>query len=390
MVMFFHALVSSPVPAATRLDHFVDFVLGLGWAGVHVFFVLSGFLITGILLDARGGERYFRTFYTRRILRIFPLYYGLLVVILVAEHVVTAPDFQRRFALAGQDLWYWLFLPNILDAARADFGPVSLSVSWSLAIEEQFYLVWPLLVLLLNRRQLLGLCAALVIGGPIWRAALLALNVSWVTVYTLTPTHLDSLAVGAFIALAVRSLRGQTWLVRWRPPIALFSALSLLAVVAWHRSPHTGLPAMQVVGYSAFALLSGVLLTVAIRPGRLTWLRAALEWRLLRTFGKYSYALYLFHQPWAVALRVPFVALGVGPVFGTALPTQAVFSLAVIAPMLGLAWLSWHLYESRFLALAHRVPYPSRAAPSKGGEGGIRTHEGLHLTRFPGERHKPD
>jgi peptidoglycan/LPS O-acetylase OafA/YrhL len=390
MVMFFHALVSSPVAAVTRLDDFVDFVLGLGWAGVHVFFVLSGFLITGILLDARGGQRYFRTFYTRRILRIFPLYYGLLAVILVAEHVVTAPDFQRRFALAGQDLWYWLFLPNILDAVRADFGPVSLSVSWSLAIEEQFYLVWPLLVLLLNRRQLLGLCAALVIGAPIWRAALLALDVSWVAVYTLTPTHLDGLAVGAFITVAMRSPRGETWLMRWRRPIALLAVLGLAAVVAWHRSPHLGLPGMQVVGYSAFALLSGVLLTLAIRPGRLTWLRQALEWRVLRTFGKYSYALYLFHQPWAVVLRVPFVALGVGPVLGSALPIQAIFSLAVIAPMLGAAWLSWNLYESRFLALTRLVPYHHRAPGAEGGEGGIRTHEGLHLTRFPGERHKPD
>src|SRR5262249_33425960 len=176
-----------------RLGGLVDAALNAGWLGVDVFFVLSGFLITGILLDARGDEAqptpgYFRRFYARRALRIFPIYYLFLVI--------TRPSGMW---------WYVSYASNVLIARHGwPDGLLETGHPWSLAVEEQFYLVWPAIIAWTPRRWLAGLCVA-VIGAAIAMRVLLIHQGAALAAYVLTPARADTLAIGATLAIALRS-----------------------------------------------------------------------------------------------------------------------------------------------------------------------------------------
>src|SRR6476620_6746086 len=134
-----------------------------GFSGVDLFFVLSGFLITGILLRAKTRPDYFKNFYTRRALRIWPLYYAVLILLLL-------PNSLTHLNLASPRWSYLLYIQNLFPGFPAASGP--LYITWSLAIEEQFYLIWPPIVLLLNRQWLARLAISLVILSPVLRYAL--------------------------------------------------------------------------------------------------------------------------------------------------------------------------------------------------------------------------
>ena len=181
----------------------------VGWCGVDLFFVLSGFLITGLLLDAKGGPHYFRNFYARRTLRIFPLYYAVVFFSLVIlpnlpEGILPAQKAQSFGRIEGDEIWYWTYLSNYSIAAAGQWRHGILDVSWSLAIEEQFYLLWPLLVAKLGRGALWRLCAGLILLAPACRLALLAAGADELAPYVLTPARIDTLAIGASLALAIR------------------------------------------------------------------------------------------------------------------------------------------------------------------------------------------
>src|SRR5262249_16513822 len=142
-----------------------------GGSGVTLFFVLSGFLVTGILLRQRGRPGYFRNFYARRVLRIFPLYYTALGVILVLG--LLAPGLQARLpCVFDNQLWLWIYCNNVFEFIRGQAYPI-VGHFWSLAVEEQFYLVWPPLVLLLGHRWLPYLCTVCMLSAYMTRVLLL-------------------------------------------------------------------------------------------------------------------------------------------------------------------------------------------------------------------------
>src|SRR5688572_22907162 len=177
----------------TGVDRVLAGVPLFGWVGVDLFFVLSGFLITGILLDTRGSDRYFTSFYARRTLRIFPLYY-----LIVFLSLIVLPLFPRWSALlgGGDDLpqWpYWTYLVNFAIAERNDFQHGVLDVAWSLAIEEQFYLIWAVVVWLLSPRLLGALCALIVVAVPLARMVALQNAAQPVDVYVLPHYRADAL-----------------------------------------------------------------------------------------------------------------------------------------------------------------------------------------------------
>ncbi|WP_284666444.1 acyltransferase [Myxococcus sp. SDU36] len=163
----------------------------VGWAGVDLFFVLSGFLITRILVQTRARGGYFRTFYARRALRIWPLYFLVLVFTFgVMGRLLPALAFDtHRYAWTT----YALYLQNLW---MTDFGPAPINVTWSLAIEEQFYLVWPLLVFFLRNGQLRALLWACVLLSPAARLVALWEGAAPIQVYTFTLFRLDGLALG--------------------------------------------------------------------------------------------------------------------------------------------------------------------------------------------------
>ena len=348
MVLLHHLTIYRPT---SGLDQWIASVPLLGWCGVDLFFVLSGFLITGILIDSRGGHRYFANFYARRTLRIFPLYY--LVVFLALQVLPLWPRLHE--VLVGPypippRLPYWLYLTNFSIADRG-FVHGLLDVAWSLAIEEQFYLVWPLVVWLCPPRWLWAICAALMAFEPVARHLALESGADTTAVYVVTWFRLDGLATGALLAWLVR----RDWLARlvpWAPTVALAGLAGIVMVVIDAGDAWWWQPAMQRVGYSLLALTAGGALVMTIAPGDGRWQRMmSAGW--LRAFGKYSYCLYLIHLPVMRALREWIFDPGdytmLAPWVG-----QALFYVVATAPAFGIAWLSWRVFEAPILSLKNR------------------------------------
>jgi len=272
-----------------------EFVL-VGWVGVSSFFVLSGFLITGILLDSKGSVNYFSSFYARRALRILPLYYaalfaGFILFPLLGKSGV--PFFPAR--LSSGQLWYWFYAGNYA-WLRGQVTPY-FDHFWSLAVEEQFYLLWPLIILVTMRRSLAKACIGLIAFAPVLRIVLYLKGVNGDGIFHLTTSHVDALGLGALAAIVVRD---EAWLRRLAPHLRYFiypslAAFCLLCVGtgSWNSE---GLA--FICGASMIAIfVAAVLLRAMISAGQ----ASALQWLLgmgwLRSWGKYSYAIYVLHFP---------------------------------------------------------------------------------------------
>ena len=347
MVALFHMTVLPTT--GNRFDaRWVNF-MALGASGVTLFFVLSGFLITGILFDSKEKAHYFRNFYARRALRIFPLYYAVVFVCLVILPQFDHPKARNFGRIEGEGWWYWLYLSNLLIFKTGQFRHGVLDVSWSLAIEEQFYLVWPIVVLALNRRALVWLSGIVVLIALATRCAMIAGGVNLISVYAFTMSHFDALAIGAFLALAARSPAG---LGRFVVPgrILVLSGVSLLlglAIAGVYLGGDT--PVMMGVGYTLLALMYGGLLVLALEAP--AWSRAFAN-PVLRVLGKYSYALYLFHNPMRALVRdLVYGPESFATFLGSKMPGQFLFYVLSFAVTLPVAWLSWHLFEKHFLTL---------------------------------------
>ena len=339
-------------PTGTTIDAMISSVVVLTWTGVDLFFVLSGFLITGILLDSRGRDRYFMSFYARRTLRIFPLYYLILFLALVV-----LPQFPSLHTLLATPVegtppeWpYWVYLTNFSVAERG-FMHGWVDVAWSLAIEEQFYLIWPLVIWLCPPRVLVWLCAAILVGEVFARSYARAIDMKVHPIYVLTWFRLDGLVMGALLAVAYR--RGILPALDRLVPVVLIAGVAGLIVVTilgghtwwWNRR-------MQQYGYSIIAVMAGALLVSAINRPAESWWPRILSAGWLRAFGKYSYCLYLIHLP-AMRLVREFVfdpadyeAFTVAPWIG-----QLIFYPLAAAPAFALAWLSWRYFEAPILSL---------------------------------------
>lgn len=201
-VILFHSIYN--FQPANRVEAVVDPLFEAGWAGVDLFFVLSGFLITGILIRSKGRPRYYRNFMIRRALRIMPLYYvyvALTLWVFPAVGIVSAPD---AAVMRDRQAWVWTFLTNFMLVHFGANAGVHLSHLWSVAVEEQFYLAWPLVVALLSTRSLRRLCIAIVVVAPALRLAASVAGVDAHSINWLTPLRLDALALGGLAAIMVR------------------------------------------------------------------------------------------------------------------------------------------------------------------------------------------
>lgn len=371
VILFHHTLMRQE----TLFDGVYVNLARLGWSGVDLFFVLSGFLITGLLVDAKGGAHYYRNFYVRRTLRIFPLYYAFLFFTLRVSPWLW-PDTElaaaSRDAMAGRsEAWYWLYLPNVLFARDGNFGHPNLAVTWSLAIEEQFYLLWPLVVAFTSRRTLMRTCGGLMVAALALRTWLVIDGAHWIVPYVLPMCRMDVLAAGALVALAIRHDGGgppkaPAWLLTRARLVAVSAAAIVLAI--WYlEDPLDNAdwtePLMQTAGYTTLALgYAAVVALAAVGPAD-AWLVRAFSTSALQTLGRYSYALYLFHVPVRRFIRDEYFPVDSFPTWlGSPLPGQLLFYVAATAPALALAWASWHLYERRWLALARYFPYGRRPA----------------------------
>jgi peptidoglycan/LPS O-acetylase OafA/YrhL len=345
--------------AIVRADHHSPWVQWVyegarsGWVGVDLFFVLSGFLITGILIDTRERSGYFGSFYARRFLRIFPLYYGTLAVVFFVLPAIDALDTDGFRDVAAIQQWLWLYLSNWVSAFAGDLlfvgDWVEANHFWSLAAEEQFYLAWPLLVYAVAPRSLGPLCAGIVVLSFAVKAAVGFSDVQMHVV------RADGLVVGAVVAVLVRSPAGRAAALRFAPWIAAVAFAGLAAVfVAAHGLRQTD-PLMNRFGVSLAQLLAAATIVILLaQPARSLLYRVATS-APLSAFGRYSYGIYIFHwlfNPLMLRYAIPHL-LGEQPT-GNSVIDEALLFAQRSALAFGLAWLSFQLFEKRFLDLKKR------------------------------------
>lgn len=329
------------------------------------FFVLSGFLIGGILIDQRNSPNFFRVFYLRRALRIFPPYIMLLTLWISADTFFRAPG--MRWLLAPQlPAWpYWLYLQNFWMATAGSTGPNFVGATWSLAIEEQFYLIFPLIVWWLPSRILPLTLGVGILLAPTMRALLALLGPDWNEAQLrLLPTRWDSLVLGALAAWIIRDAGSRSVLGRhrrrWLRLLALLGGITALIPIAlrWVQPAHSPSMAffMHLIVAMFFALLI-LLLSLDFLP-RLSRLLSN-TW--LRFFGRISYTLYLFHTAF---LGLAFaLILHKEPILAETIDwatTAGAFMLAIV-----FSTASWHLIESRLVDYGHRSRYALTAFVNK-------------------------
>ncbi len=355
MVMFGHFwLGAKPDDSTERVAYSM---IHNGWIGVDLFFVLSGFLITGILLDAKGKDGYFRNFYARRALRIAPLYYGFLFVwfFVMPRLVQLAP---HGIFGAGRDnqIWFWTYLSNWLSVIPNASVPLGLNHFWTLAVEEQFYLVWPLVVLLLSRKRLRQICVMLVPAAFLFRVWLMTTPYAHTGGYVLTPARIGTLAVGAWLAVAIREPRLWRRVKRLAPPCFVASMISLVAINLPDLRLEGYEPAMQTIGFPLLAFSAGATIVLGITAARRgSWYQRMFRTRILRFFGKYSYGMYVFHLPVVVAFEGLGLTIAVLPQpRGSDVPAAILFTAIALLTTTLLAVASWHIYEKQFLKLKAR------------------------------------
>ena len=334
-------------------------VSSLGWMGVDLFFVLSGFLITNILLRAKGSPRYLRNFYMRRVLRIFPLYYGALIVLfwIVPRVVPMSPESLATKANQG---WLWLHCADFETWLHGAFdlsgGCYYLAHFWSLSVEEHFYLVWPLVVLASSEATLFRVALGTVAAAVAIRTGFFLTHVFRGTIYMLTFCRMDGLAIGALLALALRHESMRAFARAKAPWVLAAVALYVGGVAAIARSEAGWHWSMQTFGYSLIDLGSAALILLAMTNARLARVCSN---RVLRACGKYSYGAYVIH---AAALRAFEQLL---PPLHAAIPNEALclclYSLIAISLSMLLAFLSFHLFEKQFLKLKRFFEYEPTA-----------------------------
>lgn len=355
LVLLAHfALVSH----ASAVDEGMHAVLLLGYTGLDLFFVLSGFLITGVLLDARDSPDRVRNFYVRRALRVIPLYYGVVIALLVVVPLLRPEGTPALDALRRNQWWYWLHGTNFI-WKRAGATPYNTGHFWSLAVEEQYYLLWPFVVFALSPKRLLRVCAACVAGALVARIVTIATgHAPWVGSFVWT--RMDTLAAGGALAVLARRPAGLapyrsvlTWV---GVSAGAFAVVSFFLGQRW-----TVFDTLHLtLGYSAVAISFAAFVGAASAG----WMDRVVARPVFRFFGRYSYGMYIFHLPmmlkfapvYALIDRVPLVA-------GTIVLRQLVF-FAIATPITAAAGVaSWHLYERHFLALKRYFP----AVESRGG-----------------------
>ena len=347
MVLAFHILSHAEFFYHSPLARFFYWSTQMGWAGVDLFFVLSGFLITNILLEKKGQKHYFRNFYMRRVLRIFPVYYLCLTVIFIGGFYDSS---ITGVSTTSTIFWFYSYLQNWLFASGS--GPALYFVHfWSLAIEEQFYLFWPFVVYYADQKALMKI-GGVAIFGALFLRILFVFILDRPDILNTFPqystiTRIDSLMIGSLIAIGLQSVSLKDGLIKDAPRVLAYATLIVVACfLIQPDSPLTNNGAMLTVGYSGLAIMTGALIVVLLTKEDANLARRIFRHRILTFFGKYSYALYVFHWPVTSFIIEYYIKKGY-----QGLVPWLMFIVGAFAISLVLALLSWKLMEKPILGL---------------------------------------
>lgn len=332
----------------------------IGWAGVDVFFVLSGFLITTILVETKNSTGYIKNFLARRFLRIWPLYYACLILFFIILPIFATTLPEGLESMRDKQIWFWTYLANWLFTLEGGFNQTSGGYFWSLAVEEQFYLVWPFVVLFVSEAKLLRIAFLLLTGSLSLRLILLVAGFAPGALYTNTFTHLDGLAVGACIAVCWRNVAWRESIKELARYILPFSLLGLLIVRWIDGSWVFWTIGMASFGYTLIALAAGAVLIFALNCDDTKFWRFFAINKPLIVSGKFSYALYLVHVPVATICQVALTRTGLWNDYPYPLVFTAFILIAFLLSYVA-AYLSWHLFEKRILSLKRYFKYQESA-----------------------------
>lgn len=355
LVLCLHFGVAADFPSRSQmaLGRWLDRLFYTGWSGVDLFFVLSGFLITSILLKSRQQPAYYRRFYARRSLRILPLHFTALVLLLV----ILPRLFPTLMApLLGDALthqaWYWTLTLNLAMAFGVVGDGSALAHYWTLAIEERSYLCWPAVVKVLSGRALVRACWFVIGGALLLRIVWMALGLDWTGAYRFTLTRVDGFAFGGLIALLLRDPRSRATIHRLAP-IGLLLSLAIVAAIFF------GVPRFYpnewvviTLGHSILAVMFACLIVIGLRPSPPHWMRTDMA----RALGRYSYGIYVWHWPLQRFMVSRYAGLDAAtPTVG--LIEAAAFLLIGMTGSVVLAWISYRVIERPFLRLKDRFAY---------------------------------
>ena len=347
LVLLYHYVAVSIPADSTGSLQVIRQLLSKNWSGVDLFFVLSGFLLGGVLIDNRSAKNYFSVFYTRRISRIFPLYFFFLGTFVLLSQFAQRPGlfsasiFVNKLPLMS----YLLYVQNFLMSLRGTFGNEFLAVTWSLAIEEHFYLLLPLVVWCSRPKRLPLNLLFLVSISLILRATLASGSFS---AFVLTPWRLDGLFLGALLALLVRTPMLRNLDKAWLTWIKLACGVLFLYLLYCAMTQPLG-SLNNILLFGVF-YATVIFLTLAEKTGVLAWIFRR-GW--LMNIGRISYAIYLFHQ--MVNGLVHDLLFKTLPRFEN-LPTILATLLSVLLLYL-LANGTYHSFEKKFIELGHRLAY---------------------------------
>ena len=342
-----HLWLTNEHPGSRVITVFTSLRMSM-WLGVDLFLALSGFLITGILYDTVRSQHDLRNFYARRMLRIFPVYYAAIAVLGLLAAVM-------GFRLGGYGWMLAGFVENTpVWIGRAVPGPVEALAGhlWSIALEEQFYLVWPVMVLVLReRRRLMGVAGGLSVAALGLRIALVMHHVSFEYTYKMLSCRMDGLLLGGLLALALRGpSAGKVMARAW---MGFVPAALVLGLFVWREHGLDWRTSVFVnsVGYSVAALASTALIATTMGGQTRVFEVAALRW-----LGRYSYGIYVWHMILGGLIIPPVrelvASLGWGKGAQFLAGAMAGTGLSVL-----LGWVSYRGLEVHFLRLKRFVPY---------------------------------
>lgn len=280
MIMYFHFMFEL-YPEPNTILFLLKKISVFGQTGVTLFFVLSGFLITRILINSKSESGYFKNFYIRRSLRIFPLYYFFLIL----YYGILIPLVYNK-SLEIQSTWpYWIYMQNVARTfSWESTGPTHF---WSLAVEEHFYLFWPLVVYFCSTKRLLQVIGVIILFALFCRIVLINEGYLYGTNF-FTFTQIDCLAIGSILALN----EIKQW-ISFRTIVISGSALITLLIVAWI---FWGGEALTLVQYLKLPIIATFYLGLigTLISGK-TFLNRVFENKFLQYSGKISYGLYVYH-----------------------------------------------------------------------------------------------